>query len=117
MSDGSSKLWFVGFNSKQQKKMSEMLPKKQAIEIENCEIKPSQRGEKMEILLKSDSWISESKRKIEVPDIDFEDDTPEEIQLDALQSKFDYAKVTVGVKIHQLMQKLFEQGKKKNRRL
>lgn len=53
----------------------------------------------MEILLKSDSW-SESKRKIEVPDTDFEDDTPEEIQLDALQSKFDYAKVTVRVKIH-----------------
>ena len=54
----------------------------------------------MEILLKSDSWISESKRKIEVPDTDFEDDTPEEIQLGALQSKFDYAKVTVRVKIH-----------------
>ena len=50
----------------------------------------------MEILLKSNSWISESKRKIEVPDIDFEDDIPEEIQLDALQSKFDYAKVDVG---------------------
>jgi len=48
------------------------------------------------------SWISESKRKIEVPDIDFEDDTLEEIQLDALQSKFDYAKVTVRVKIHRV---------------
>jgi len=34
LSDGSSKLRFVGFDSKQQKKMSEMLPKKQAIEIE-----------------------------------------------------------------------------------
>jgi len=46
MSDGSSKLRFVGFDLKQQKKMSEMLPKKQAIEIENCEIKPSRWGEK-----------------------------------------------------------------------
>ena len=102
VSDGSSKLRFVGFDSKQQKKMLEMMPKKQAIEIENCEIKPSRRGEKMEILLKSDSRINEIKKKIEVADIDFEDDTPEEIQLDSLQSKFEYVKVTVRVKIHRV---------------
>jgi len=46
LSDGSSKLRLIGFDSKQQKIMSEMLPKKQAIEIENCEIKPSRWGEK-----------------------------------------------------------------------
>ena len=93
-----------------------MQPKKQAIEIENCETKPSRRGEKMEILLKSDSW-SESKRKIEVPDTDFEDDTPEEIQLDALQSKFDYAKVTVRVKIHWVTEAETVWMGEKNRRL
>lgn len=77
-----------------------MLPKKTAIEIANCEIKPSRRVEKMEILLKSDSRISESMKEISVADIDFEDDTPEEIELDALQSKFECVKVTVRVKIH-----------------
>ena len=74
--------------------MAEILPKKQAIEIENCEIKPSRRGEKLEILLKADSRISESPKKVEVADIDFEDETPEEIELDALEGKFEYAKVT-----------------------
>jgi len=29
------------------------------------------------------SWISESKRKLKVPNVDFEDDIPEEIKLDA----------------------------------
>ena len=58
-----------------------MLSKKQAIEIENCEIKPSRRGEKMEILLKVDSCVSESQKKIEVVDIDFKDETPKEIVL------------------------------------
>ncbi len=54
----------------------------------------------MEILLKSDSKINPSDKKINVPDIDFEEDTPKEIVLDALQSKYDWAKVTVNVKVH-----------------
>ena len=53
----------------------------------------------MEILLKSDSKINASDKKIDVPDIDFEDDTPEEIALDALQSKYE---VTVNVKVQKL---------------
>ena len=100
LSDGNSKLRFVGFDSKQQKKMSDMLTKKRAIEIKNCEIKPSRRGDKMEILLKFDSKINESEKKIDVPDVDFEDDTPEEVALDGLQSKYVFAKVTVNVKVH-----------------
>ena len=52
LSDGSSKLCFVSFDSRQQKKMSDMLMKKRAIEIKGCEIKPSRRGDKMEILTK-----------------------------------------------------------------
>ncbi len=54
----------------------------------------------MEILPKSDSKKNASDKKIDVPDIDFEDDTPEEIALDALQSKYDWAKVTANVKVH-----------------
>ena len=54
----------------------------------------------MEILLKSDSSINKSQKEIEVADIDFEDNSPEEITLDALQSKFIFAKVTVNVKVH-----------------
>ena len=77
-----------------------MPPKKTAIEIANCEIKSSRRGDQMEILLKSDSRIGESTKEIKVADIDFEGDTQDEIELDALQSKFKYAKVTVRVKIH-----------------
>lgn len=100
LSDGSSKLRFVGFDVKQQKTMSDMLTRKRAIEINNCEIKPSRRGDKMEILLKSASQINESEKKIEVPDVDFEDSIPEVIALDALQSKHMFAKVTVKVKVH-----------------
>ena len=54
----------------------------------------------MEILLKCDSSINKSQKEIEVACIDFEDNSPEEITLDALQSKFTFAKVTVSVKVH-----------------
>ena len=37
----------------------------------------------MEILLKADSRISESTKKIKVADINFEDKTPEELELNA----------------------------------
>ena len=46
--------------------------------------------------IKYDSRINESD-KIEVADVDFEDSTPDEIALDALQSKYVFAKVTVKV--------------------
>ena len=52
----------------------------------------------MEILLKSDSSINERQKKIEVADVDLEDNSP--IALDALQSKFIFAKNTVKVKVH-----------------
>ena len=54
------------------------------------EIKPSRRGEKMEILLKSDSSINESTKNIEVSEVEFKDDTPEEIELAGLQLKHVY---------------------------
>ena len=45
MTDGSSKLRLVGFNTKLQKQMSDMMSKKKPIEIKYCEIKPSRRGD------------------------------------------------------------------------
>ena len=103
VTDGSSKLRLVGFDSGQQKLMSVMLPKKRTIEIRNCEIKPSRRGDQMEIIfLKGDSMINESTKKIDVSDVDFKDDNPDEIMLDALQSKYVFAMVTVSVKVQKL---------------
>ena len=55
VSDGNSKLWLVGFDARQQKRMDEFKVKKQPLEIRNCEIKQSRRGERMEILFKADT--------------------------------------------------------------
>lgn len=66
----------------------------------------------MEIMLKSDSRINKSKKKINVPDVDFEDLNPEEVSLDVLPSKYVFAKVTA---TRQMIQKLFTQGNKSKR--
>ena len=79
-----------------------MLSQKKPIEIKNCEVKPSRRGEKMEILLKSESLIHESPKEISIPDVDFEDDLLPEITLDALPPNYEFAKVTVNVKVQRL---------------
>lgn len=114
VSDGSSKLRFVGFDSAQQKVMCDLLPKKQAININNCEIKPSRRGDQMEILLKGDTKICESPKKIKISDVEFEVGSPEEVKLDALVSKYVFAKVTVTVKVQKLLDlEIVRTGKRK----
>ena len=51
-------------------------------------------------MLKSESSINETTEKIDVSEVEFEDETPEEIMLDGLQSKYVFARVIVNVKVH-----------------
>ena len=76
-----------GFDNKLQKRMDDLMAKKKAIAKKICEIKQSRRGDKMEILLKADTSIGETAKKIEVSDVDDEDDTPEVIKLDDVHFK------------------------------
>jgi hypothetical protein len=73
---------FVGFDSKQQKKMSDMLTKKRAIEIKI--VRSNTLGEVTKWIAKI--WY----KKTDVPDIDFKHNTQKDIALDALQSKYAY---------------------------
>ncbi len=81
VSDGNSKTRLVGFSLKQYKMMGDFRSKKQAIQLSDCEIKRSWRGEKMELLLKASMIISESPRKIEVSSLEFEEDDPAKVTL------------------------------------
>lgn len=68
----------------------------------------------MEILLKSESLIRESPKEISIPDVDFEDDLLAEITLDALPPNYEFAKVTVNVKVQRLTDpETVRNGKKK----
>ena len=60
LNDGTAKLRLVGFNSKQQSTMTELIEKKEPVQLSDCKIKPARRGHDMEVLLKNTTTIHES---------------------------------------------------------
>jgi len=99
VSDGASNIRLVGFNSKQQKRMEDFMSKRQPVQLTDCEIKQARRGNKMEILLKANTTIGESPKKIEVLSVEFKDHTPSLVTLHELQGVDTYERVTVDVKV------------------
>ena len=66
LADNTSTIRLVGFAPAQQKKLEEYQQKKVAVELHNCEVKRSRYGEGYELMLKSESSIKESPKKIDV---------------------------------------------------
>ena len=56
----------------------------------------------MEVLLKSNTSIVESPKKIEVSSVEFEDTTPSHVTLSELQSMDTYKHITVEIKVLKL---------------
>ena len=52
MTDGTTNLRFVGFNTEQQKKLSSLFKSREAAHLTNCEIKRSRQGDKLEVMIK-----------------------------------------------------------------
>ena len=57
ISDGKSKVRLVGFNPLQRTRMKILMDKKQAVKLEDCEVRHARRGQNMEILLKGSTKI------------------------------------------------------------
>ena len=114
LSDGTAKLCLVGFNSKQQSTMTDLMQKREPVQLSDCQIKPARRGHDMEVMLKNTTIIHESPKKMSVSSIEFEDNTPATILLDQLQHKSLYELVTVNVKVVRVMEpQLVSTGKRK----
>ena len=67
LTDGTRKIRMIGFSSDQQKKLSSYQESQHPIILNNCEIKQSRQGDQYEILLKKFTNITESPKKIEIP--------------------------------------------------
>ena len=52
VSDGKSKVRLVGFSPSQRTRMQNLMERKQAVKLDDCEVRHARRGQKMEILLK-----------------------------------------------------------------
>lgn len=52
MSDGSCRIRFVGFKAEHRRRLLPFTEKDEPVELQNCHIKRSRQGHKMEVLLK-----------------------------------------------------------------
>ena len=100
LTDGKTKIRFVGFDGKQQQQLAEFQEKKEAVAIINCEVKPSKWGSELEVLMRKNTELLKSPTKFDIdvtipqPTDDFE-----EITLDQLKDVSNYKRVTVLAKI------------------
>ena len=97
MTDGTSHLRIVGFNSDQQRKLTMYFEKKEPTRLINCEVKPAREGDKLEIMLKKFTEITSSPKKISIPEE--VPDTPSVIQLTDLPRITNFQRVSTNVKV------------------
>ena len=66
MSDGTSRMRFVGFKAEQRKKLVDFSQSGKPVALKDCEVKVSRQGHQMKILLKNSTEISISMKTINV---------------------------------------------------
>ena len=85
IADERTKLRLVGFSSDQQRKLSSFFKNGTTINLQNCQVKESREGNKMEVMLKGNTIIVESEKGINKSLLDCEDvNTPAFITLSQL---------------------------------
>ena len=88
----------VGFNPHQQLQLSTLQKSSSPVELANCEVKRSRKGEGYNIMLKTNTLIKLHRKKIDLPTA-LESPTPKVITLDQLQTFLQFEKVTVTSKL------------------
>ena len=95
---------FVGFSSRLQDELEGYRSKKDVVELRDCEVKTARRGvEKFKLMLKSDTRIKKSPEKVDISKVPG-NECPVVIVKD-IESKERYDRVTVKVKVQNVMEK------------
>ena len=114
VSDGTSKMRMIGFNSKQRTMMNEFSEKRETVILKDCQIQQARRGHDMEVLLKNTTQILQSPKVLSVSNFEFETNAPTTISLQELEQRNIYERITVTVKVSKkFAPELVATGKKK----
>ena len=89
----------VGFSSSQQKCLDGFLENREPIQLTDCEVKKARRGEDMEVLLKSSTKITKSKRIFNIPEAEFKDNEVKDVLVAEIVEFKEYQKVNVNVQV------------------
>ena len=109
LADESSKIPLVGFDAQQQRKLHEYHQKNVAVQLVNCEVKPSRQGE---LMLKKSTQIKEAPKKMDVASMRV-NSAPKVVGLDKLDSLEVFDRVTVNIKVVLLKEEMEIGGKLK----
>ena len=96
------KVRVVGFTPQQQILLNDLHKTGSPVELTNCEVKHSRQGQGYDIMLKSNTQIRKSPKKIDMDTIMALTPESKTITLDALPTLPQYEKVSVNVKVLQL---------------
>ena len=64
--DGTSKLCLVGFSSDHQRKLTKLFNNKDAVSLQNCQIKEEKEGQKMEVIIKTSTQMDRSSKTFDL---------------------------------------------------
>ena len=103
MSDGKNSMRFVGFSSRLQYEMEQHHSKKEIVQLKDCQIKQARRGEKFELLLKSDSGIKKSPVQLDLSMMPQDASECPVVAIKDVESLKRFDRVTVKVKVKELM--------------
>ena len=114
IADESKKLRLVGFNSDQQRKLNTFFKNGTTINLKNCQVKESREGNRMEIMLKGNTQITESTKQIDTSKIDYEDvNLPTLITLSQLLTTQAFQRVSVNIKVIAVKTPIYVAGERK----
>lgn len=88
----------VGFSLQQQIQLNELHKAKSPVHLTNCQVKQSHQGQGLDVLLKSNTHISKSKRKLDMSTL-MTEGSSKVTTLDAISNLSTYAKVSLDVKV------------------
>ena len=104
LADTTSAVRLVGFSPQQQIQLNEIHKANSPVELTNCVVKHSRQSEGYDVMLKSNTQIRKSSRKLDMETIMASTLDSKPITLDMLQTLPKYEKVSVNVKVLQLLQ-------------
>ncbi len=95
----------VGFDAGKQQELASICAKNEPVALENCEIKQSKYGERMEIVVSKLTKVSMSPRKYNKDEI-LKSSLAPQINIDELSQYADYEEVSVEIKVHSVEEKI-----------
>ena len=99
LTDGKIKVRFVGFDEDKRTRLATFLSKKEAVALQNCQVKMSRDSTEFEVVVNGCTELLQSpKKNFDVGNIDLATIDTKNITLDQLDELSDYQRVTVAVK-------------------